>query len=176
MGILRGDPKRQGHCGVPNKFHHSVMSSNDQGFSNDLKKLWESKKADFIATVEARRKQMAGQAGAAATMFDTTSLGAAATGIVHGGAQELVYAGLVAFALCLKPGENVGVETDGERLLNGTIEFPDDCGAPIADFGGVGEVNSLVGHGSQRGQFFCLLFRNFLHRFPFLPGSPCERR
>ena len=40
----------------------------------------------------------------------------------HGVAEEGVGAGLVALALAAKPGDDVGVEAEGELLLDGAIE------------------------------------------------------
>jgi hypothetical protein len=100
--------------------------------------------------------------------FSRESGAAAARRVVHGGSQELVDARLIAFPLRFEPGENVGVEADGERLLDRAIEFPDDSGAPITHLGGVGQVYFPVGQGSQRGQLLRLFLRYLLHRFFFL--------
>ena len=48
----------------------------------------------------------------------------------HGVAEEGVGAGVVAFALAAKPGDDVGVEAEGQLLLDGAIEGVADSVAP----------------------------------------------
>ena len=63
---------------------------------------------------------------------------------MHGLAEEGVDAGLVAGAGALDPGEDVGVEADGDGAFDGPVEFADDGLAPIRYFGDVGGIDVLV--------------------------------
>ncbi len=65
-------------------------------------------------------------------------------GTVHSLAEEGVDAGLVAGAGALEPGEDVGIEADGDGAFDGAVEFADDGLAPIGDFGDVGSVDVLI--------------------------------
>lgn len=50
-------------------------------------------------------------------------------------AKEGVDAGLVAWAGALEPGEDVGVEAEGDGAFDGAVEFADDGFAAVRDFG-----------------------------------------
>lgn len=54
---------------------------------------------------------------------------------MHGLAKEGVDAGLVAWAGALEPGEDVGVEAEGDGAFDGAVEFADDGFAAVRDFG-----------------------------------------
>lgn len=73
-------------------------------------------------------------------------------------AEEGVDAGLVAGARALEPGENVGIEADGDGAFDGAVEFADDGFAPVRDFGDVGGVNLLV---AETHKSFELWIRSF---------------
>ena len=63
---------------------------------------------------------------------------------MHGLAEEGVDAGLVTGARALEPGEDVGVEANGDGTLDGAVEFADDSLATVRYFGDVGSVDVLV--------------------------------
>jgi len=64
----------------------------------------------------------------------------------HGFAKEGVGAGLIAFAVAAEPGDDVGVEPQGELLFNGAIEGIADGVAPefIAERREVREVDGAI--------------------------------
>ncbi len=89
-------------------------------------------------------------------------------------AEEGVDAGLVAGAGAFEPGEDVGVEADGDGGFDGAVELADDGFGPIGDFGDVGGVDGFVGEteegfeigggGFEAGEDFCFAARGFLGR------------
>ena len=85
-------------------------------------------------------------------------------------AEEGVDAGLVAGAGTFEPGEDVGVEADGDGAFDGAVEFADDGFATIRDFGDVGSFNVFV---AKTDEGFELLVRGFgapVRRFPVRGG------
>jgi len=60
---------------------------------------------------------------------------------VHGLAEEGVDAGLVAGAGAFEPGEEVGVDADGDGAFDGAVELAYYGVGPVGEFGGIGEVD-----------------------------------
>ena len=71
-------------------------------------------------------------------------------GGAHGLAEEGVDAGLVAGAGTFEPSEDVGVDADGNGAFDGAVELADYGVGPAGEFGGVGEVDLVVG---ETGEF-----------------------
>src|SRR5579859_1668984 len=76
-------------------------------------------------------------------------------------------------AYLLKVGENIGVQSHCDLLLDGTVVLAADADAPISEFRSIAGIYLLIGHGRQ-GVKFPLLFggqlmRSFpLHKLSFL--------
>jgi hypothetical protein len=60
---------------------------------------------------------------------------------VHRCAQKLIDPRLITLALRPKPRKNVGINSNGERFLDGAIEFPNDSTAPVGQLRNVREVD-----------------------------------
>lgn len=103
--------------------------------------------------------------------------GSAAAGLAfHCSAEEFVDAGLVAAALGFEPGEDVGIEADGQGFLDWAVEFSGDRVAPGADFGGVGEVDLRVPQRGDGRQFLSLFSRYFAHGTRAQQAAPLRRQ
>ena len=77
--------------------------------------------------------------------------GFAMGGAEHGGAEEGVGAGLVALAVATEPGDDVGVEAEGELFFDRAIKRIADGIAPelFAEFWDVGEIDGAFRLGSE---------------------------
>ena len=54
---------------------------------------------------------------------------------MHGAAEEGVDAGLVAGAGAFEPGEDVGVDADGDGAFDGAVELGDYRAGPVGELG-----------------------------------------
>lgn len=86
---------------------------------------------------------------------------------MHGLTEEGVDAGLVAGAGALEPGENVGIEADGDGAFDGTVELADDGLAAVRYFGDVGGVDVLVAETDKSFQLGIKSFGAPVRRFLF---------
>ena len=89
---------------------------------------------------------------------------------MHGLAEEGVDAGLVAGAGALEPGQDVGVEAEGDGALDGSVKFSDDSLAPVRYFGDIGRINVLVAKTEKSFEPRIKAFGARIHRFLF-PGA-----
>ena len=89
---------------------------------------------------------------------------------MHGFAEEGVDAGLVAGAGALEPGQDVGVEAEGDGAFDGTVELSDDSLAPVRYFGYIGRINVLVAETEKGFELRVNAFGARIHRFLF-PGA-----
>jgi len=71
-------------------------------------------------------------------------------GWLHGLAEEGIDAGLVAGAGALEPGEDVGVDANGDGAFDGAVELADFGVGPVGKFGGIGKVDLVVGKIDER--------------------------
>jgi hypothetical protein len=124
---------------------------------------------EVVATGGERLCSGAGLAG----LFGGGVGGAAA---VHGLAEEGVDAGLVAGAGALEPGEDVGVEADGDGAFDGAIEFADDGLATVRDFGDVGGIDVLIAETDEGFELWIRGFGASARRFPVRGAWPFALR
>ena len=84
------------------------------------------------------------------TSFATSRDGSPPTGarafrkVKHGVPQQPICFGLITTTIGLKPGDDVGIQADGDCLLLWPVELPDLRPAPIENRGRVAEINVLV--------------------------------
>jgi len=102
--------------------------------------------------------------------------------VEHTLAQDVVGAGLIAFAAFFQPGDHIGVEAHRDSLLQGTIKPAADCVFPCMgrEFWDIGGVDLVVGDGGEGGEFSFLAGRqsSSAHPLPFYFGfrfSNCLR-
>jgi hypothetical protein len=62
----------------------------------------------------------------------------------HGPPQVAVDSRLVSLALSLHPGENIGINPNRQRLLDGPIELSHDGVAPIRLFRNIRKINVFI--------------------------------
>src|SRR5437867_1725575 len=67
----------------------------------------------------------------------------------HRFAQELVDPSLVPFPVSLEPRQNIGIQPNGQRLLDRPVELADDGLAPVRHFGNIGEIDHPILHPVQ---------------------------
>ena len=104
--------------------------------------------------------------------FGAIHLGsAAALSAFHSRSEEFIDARLVTAPLVLEPSKHVGIEANGERLLDGPIKLPDHSAAPVQHFGNVREINFVIRQGSKSRQFLRLFLRYVLHAVWFFDGG-----
>src|ERR1700735_2780331 len=115
--------------------------------------------AAFMASSMRRTTRPAARMAASSSgvEMDTTSAHSSAPGrgfLEHGGAQQGIQSSLIAFAVFAQPGDDVGVETDGELLFHRAVEGGGNGVLPelFGGFGDIGEVDLAVGTSGKGGE------------------------
>src|SRR5574337_679419 len=93
--------------------------------------------------------------------------------------QRPVDGGLVAAALGFEPRHYIGIDAQGDLLLDGTVELPNLCALPLLGCGrrDVGVVNFRVGQVLEGFQLCALLLNGLAaHKSSVPTCRPCEPR